>query len=444
MKGSLRLAGMLIVGAGAVAAIASGRDWLVRPEPVRGAWAIVRRADLETTLLAGGDLQPAGVTMISCQVEDTTDEGPVTILSLAENGAMVKKGDVVCRIDRSRVAESIRLQEIMVEQARAEHRQAELTLEVAQVALREQENGLIRKTEQEYRGKAALKRSEVERQADRLAWAEEMLAKGYLSHDDVATERQKKARLAHELRKVEAEADVFRRYTAPKETLTLRGDIETARSKLGLALEKLQSREGRLASFRQSLASCTVVAPRDGIVLRCNKRSIYIPEPLEPGSQVSQGQDLLSMPDDSKTEVDVSVHETMGRRVKVGTLAKVRIWAQPDHVYPGRVAGISMFPVENWKEWDETIRHYVVRVKFDEPPTGVLPLMSADVTFDTGRVEDVLVIPVTAMTMFDGHPSCVVATPTGGERRAIAIGNATRELLEVVSGLDEGDYVLLQ
>lgn len=444
MNGKFRLAGLVLALVGVTAAaVAWGRDRLTRPAPRLGDWARVRRVDLPTTLLAGGDLQPAGQVDIACEVEDTTGEGPLTIISLVEHGATVRKGDVVCRIDGSRVEESVRQQEIAVGEARASHRQAELSLEVAEVALREHLDGLIRKKQQEYRGKAALKRSEVERQGDRLQWAEQMLEKGYLSHDDVATERQKKAKLAHELNTVEIESKVYLRYNVPKETMTLQGAIENARADLGLAKEKLVSREGRLKGLRESLAKCTVLAPRDGLILRANARSRWTLDPLQPGSKVRQGQELLSMPDDSKTEVDVSVHETVGSRVAIGTRCKIRVWARFDQLYPGRVVGKSMFPIENWKEWDESLRHYVVRVKFDQPPTGVLPLMSADVEFDTGVIPNALVVPVEAVSSADGQATCTVSTPDGPRRREITLGHSTRDLLEVTSGLEEGDDVLL-
>ncbi len=52
----------------------------------------VRRDDLDTTLLAGGDLQPAKQTTVTCQVEDVTDSDGTMILSVIQNGATVKKG----------------------------------------------------------------------------------------------------------------------------------------------------------------------------------------------------------------------------------------------------------------------------------------------------------------------------------------------------------------
>jgi multidrug efflux pump subunit AcrA (membrane-fusion protein) len=87
--------------------------------------------------------------------------------------------------------------------------------------------------------------------------------------------------------------------------------------------------------------------------------------------------------------------------------------------------------------------HFFARVRLDPTPPGLRPFLSAEVRFDTGRVEDALVIPPEAMAMSDGRRFCYVVGPTGPERRAITIGRSTPELLEVTDGLEEGERVVL-
>ena len=47
---------------------------------------------------------------------------------------------------------------------------------------------------------------------------------------------------------------------------------------------------------------------------------------------------MFLIPDLTKMEVEVSVHESMGPRVRVGMKAKVRLASQPDQIHcgPGR------------------------------------------------------------------------------------------------------------
>ena len=79
----------------------------------------MRRDDVDTTLLAGGDLQPSKQKTVTCQVEDVTDSDGTMILSVIKNGTTVKKGDELCRLDSSPLEELAREEEILVNQARA-------------------------------------------------------------------------------------------------------------------------------------------------------------------------------------------------------------------------------------------------------------------------------------------------------------------------------------
>ena len=81
-------------------------------------WVRVSREDLDTTLLAGGDLQPAKQTVIDCEVEDITESDGTIVLSVIPNGSHVKKGDELCRLDSAAIEELARQQEISVGQAR--------------------------------------------------------------------------------------------------------------------------------------------------------------------------------------------------------------------------------------------------------------------------------------------------------------------------------------
>ena len=138
------------IGAGFLGLLAAGMTSFSPPTAGRGSagstpdgfidTVIVRRMDLETTLLAGGDLMPAKQTTVTCEVEDL-DRGPdgggdlgTLILSIVPNGTTARKGDVLCVLDSSGFAERLRLEKIEVESARSDHRHAELTVETAGAA----------------------------------------------------------------------------------------------------------------------------------------------------------------------------------------------------------------------------------------------------------------------------------------------------------------------
>jgi HlyD family secretion protein len=436
-SGWLALTGILALGAGA------GLVWRPKPpSPIDSLeWVIVERDDLDTTLLAGGDLQPAKQTMVSCQVEDITDTEGNLVLTVIDNGARVKKGDVLCRLDSSELEELARQQEIQVGQTRALCLSAQLVFETAQIALREYEQGLAVQFTKEFESKIALSRSDTQRQVDRLAWATAMASKGYLAQSQLLSERQALARTRHELAKIEGEFHVFSRFHAPKEIRALRSEIETAEKNYEVQAAALKAEEGRLAYIRKQIDNCTVRSPQDGVVVHVNG-SRWRPSPLEPGTLVFQEQHLFMIPDLTSMEVEVSVNETMAPRLRLGMKANVRIASMADRVLTGRVVAIDMLPSPDWKTWDENVRHFFVRVRLDNTPASALPLMSAQVEFDTGHVAGALVIPAEAMAMVDGQESCYVVSEQGLERRPIKTRRATPDLLEITRGLTEGERVV--
>ncbi len=314
-------------------------------------------------------------------------------------------------------------------------------METARVALREYREGMVRERTKEFESRLVLLDSDFERQRDYVAWAERMLEKGYFSRAPVLSARQALERIAQERSVAEHEFRVFRLFTAPKEIRQLESQIEGARATLGFEATRLEAHEERLADLRKQEEKFTIRAPHDGMV-------VYSPmfewrgSPLRAGTEVFQHEDLFFLPDLSRMEVEVAIHESVGARVRVGMPAEIRIIALPGRTFSGKVVSIELLPRVNYKGWEMKL-HFFARVRLDRTPPGLLPFLSAEVRIDTGRVEKALVIPAEAMAMDDGRRCCDVVGPDGIERRAITVRNATPEWLEVTGGLEEGEQVVL-
>ena len=74
----------------------------------------VRRVDMRSEVVVGGEVRFVKETMITCQVEDITDSGGTMIVQMIGNGTPVKKGDEICRLDSSQLEEIGRGEEITV------------------------------------------------------------------------------------------------------------------------------------------------------------------------------------------------------------------------------------------------------------------------------------------------------------------------------------------
>jgi HlyD family secretion protein len=430
------------IGVAAWSAVASGSRGRSSLPEGEGPWAVVERTDLELMVMAGGDLQPMKETAVSCEVEDITEKEGLTVVSLVENGQPVKKGDILCRLDTSELDELARSEEILLNQARSEGVQAQLGKETAELALREYTEGLVVQQSKDYEGKIALGRSDVQKYRDHLNWTERMVAKGYASRAQLVSEQQVLSKSEHDLSKTEREFALFRRFQVEKETVSLRGNVGIAESNLRAATAKWKAQEERLAHVRKQIDRCVIRAPQDGIAIHA-RRGYFRRSPLQEGSTVYESQELFKLPDLSRMEVEVSLNESMGPQVKVGMPAAVRVASLGERILPGKVVSITLLSDINWKEDDERIRHFVVRVRLDDTPPKLLPFMSATVEINTGVLRDCLAIPVAAMAMRGREQFCYVLGEAGRERRTISTRRSTRDMLEVTGGLSEGERVLL-
>ena len=164
------------------------------------------------------------------------------------------------------------------------------------------------------------------------------------------------------------------------------GEIGIAGHNQQLEAARYKAEEEELAYIRRQIEHCIVRAPQNGIAIH-SMRGFWRRTRLQPGVRVYENQELFKLPDLSQMEVEVSVNESMGPRVEVGMRAEIQVASLGERSLPGRVFSITPLSSVNDKEWDERVRHFIVRVRLDVTPSRLL-LMSAVVKFGTGRVLD--------------------------------------------------------
>ncbi len=167
----------------------------------------VHRTDLLPIRLASGRVESGKRTVIECKLENLAvgvrgqqlvASGASILLSVIPEGSVVKRGDVLAILDSSDYEELLRVQRIALERVKADKLQADLDVQIAQLALREFKDGTLVEANQEFEGKIFLARSELERAIDRLNWSRRMSQKGYIPAAVVTTDlfRKDQATLA--------------------------------------------------------------------------------------------------------------------------------------------------------------------------------------------------------------------------------------------------------
>jgi membrane fusion protein, macrolide-specific efflux system len=167
-----------------------------------------------------------------------------------------------------------------------------------------------------------------------------------------------------------------------------------------------------------------------------NGQIIYLP--TVPGQIISTGVTIMVMSD--HLMVDTQVDETDLAQIKMGEDATITLDAYPDKPFSGTVKRISYFSI-----LVNNVTTYEVDVWPDQVPTFMRSGMTANVVFNVSEKDDVLEIPADAVQQQDGQTGVLLAVDKGKPQfQPIQTGVTDGKRIEVVSGLAEGDKVLIK
>jgi len=194
------------------------------------------------------------------------------------------------------------------------------------------------------------------------------------------------------------------------------------------ALGMSEAQIGELAASRRAVQRVRVLARQDGIVHALNARE---------GMYVEPKMEIMTLADLSSIWLLVDVFERQAEWVAVGQPAEVRLAYLPGRVWEGEVEFV-------YPTIDPKTRTLRARLRFDNSDGMLKPDMYADVRIYAGPKSDVLSIPREALIR-TGHSERVVVALGEGRfsARAVVSGMESGDWVEIVSGLAEGDRVVV-
>jgi Cu(I)/Ag(I) efflux system membrane fusion protein len=203
--------------------------------------------------------------------------------------------------------------------------------------------------------------------------------------------------------------------------------VETSRERLQLlGVDAEQVRE--LERSRMVRPRIQVRAPRAGVVTALNARH---------GMFVTPDMEVMSLADLSSVWLLVEIPERQSAWLALGQPAEVRLPAWPGEVFEARVD--YLFPA-----LDPRTRTLRARLRLDNPGERFRPDMFASVRIFAGPKDDVLSIPQQALIR-TGRAERVVVALGEGRFRAVEVvsGMESGDWVEIRSGLEEGDQVVV-
>lgn len=278
---------------------------------------------------AVGTLQPVRKIDVGSQVSGQVKE------LLVDFNSVVKKDDILARLNPVQVQAKIQQIEAELKTARAQHASALAEL-----------------------GKAEVVAKDAERNAER---AKNLFAQKLLAESDVDAARLKVEQT--------------------------RADIQTRRAGVQVAEASIAQREAALKDQQTNLEYTIIRAPVSGTVIQ---RNVNIGQTLAANFQAPV---LFVIAEDLKImQLEAGVDEADIGAVEIDQPVTFTVDAFPDRKFDGLVRDIRLVPTTT-----QNVVSYTVIIDVDNSEQKLLPGMTASVRIETANVENVLRVPNAAL-----------------------------------------------
>jgi HlyD family secretion protein len=450
-----------------VSAATSGIALLAQDGPSNVTKPAVDRADDAPSVKVGPGrfrlaLSERGVVQAS-KVADVHSEieGRTVIVRIVPEGTKVKQGDFVCELDSAAFRDTLTNQKITAQQAEANYKQALLTREVAEYAIKEYREGLYKQDQQILKAEVARAQADIERARARLDRARRALEK--LEEQGGPGAAKTPADVVAELLIGEilddARRDNDREIVSPEQARSrrqaeklarakmvrdLEADIEKARADELAKLATWELEKSKAAKLERQIKACVLLAPADGVVVYGDDRRRPGQPMIEEGATVRERQKIFGVVDlGGPMRVIAKVHEPRVDRVSPGLRARIKIDALSGETFTGAVETVAPLP-DVQQTFERGPKLYTTRVAIEKGSPMLRPGMTAEVEILIFELDNVLAVPVGSVVRFGGKDRVAVRLPDGGiELREVALGETNDEVVEVRRGLKAGEVVIL-
>lgn len=486
-RGSVAKVGLTV----AILALVGTVGFLVlRPKPSDAARAGTTTSDrapvtkvaFDITTTASGELEARN----QIEIRNKLDSEAIITEVVAE-GKTVKAGDVIVQFNSEKITDALNDQQLAVEGAKAESvasensysiqvientsktRQAQLKVDLAELALQQWLEGDVKTKRQKLetdREKADL---ELQRLAEKLIQSQKLHEQGFLSKDERDRDEVSYIEACSAWVTADLDAKVYENYEFPKDQKSKLSDVEEAKAELARvklnneielaskdaarskSRQQLALREQRLAKLKQDLENCTINAPSDGLVVYASSlergRGMMFgggDGPMQIGRKVYPNELVMVLPDTSEMVASVRVQESLAGRVRPGQAATLKIDAAGGRTFVGKVDSIGILAeTGGWR--DPNLREYTVKIAMaTEAGHGLKPSMRCEAELTLDQVPETLTIPVQAV--FNDGAVNYVYTEAGPrfKRVPVQLGRRSSKVAEIVKGLSEGERVLVR
>jgi HlyD family secretion protein len=379
---------LLIVG-GLIAATSGGTK--IDPSKL----AKVEKGDLAKSVVATGKVEPI------TKVEIKSKASGIVKKLLVDAGDRVKRGQLLAQLDKEEIS-------AQVEQSKAGLQAAEASLTSAE---------------------ADYDRAKVDAEGPDVP----LLKRGYDRAVGMAKEGVVSA---------SALDDAQKNYEmALNKQNVAKAQVSVLKSKIAQARAQVAQDEANLKQLEEQLSYTDVESPIDGVVL---SRDVEIGDAVSSILVLGSSATLImTLGDTSEVYVKGKVDESDIGKVYLGQPSRIKVESFKEKTFNGKVTKISPMGVEK-----DNVTTFEVRVSINNPGGELKAEMTANAEILLEEHKNVLQIPEGAI-IYDNQKKASVEVPDpkgkeGKRKVAVNIGISNGAKTELLSGLKEGEQVVLQ
>jgi HlyD family secretion protein len=357
--------------------------------------AKVERNDLAKSVVATGKVTP--ITKVEVKSKAS---GIVTKL-FVEYGDRVKKGQLLAQLDKEEILAQVDQAKAGLQAAEASLKSAEADYERARVDAEGPDVPLLK------------------RAYDR--------AMGMAKEGVVSTSALEDAQRNYEL--------------ALNKQNVAKAQVTVLRARIAQSQGQVAQDRATLKQLEEQLGYTDVTSPIDGIVL---SRDVEIGDAVSSILVLGSSATLvMTLGDTSEVYVKGKVDESDIGKVYIGQPARIKVESFKDKSFNGKVTKISPMGVEK-----DNVTTFEVRVSINNPGGELKAEMTANAEIVLEEHKSVLQIPEGSL-IYDKDKKASVEIPDpkakdGKKKIAVNVGISNGAKTEVLSGLKEGDEVILQ
>jgi len=319
----------------------------------------------------------------------------------------------------------------------------------------------------QYRDSIALSEQQFEKARNQLQGTQRLRDANYVSALELTQDKLNVESSKYKKEQDALSLELFKRYDFPKQLQQFLSNYNESkralvrtyaeeRSKLAQSQAKLTNAESRYNNEKKDLdddlkdlAKCIIKAPSPGLVIygtgssEDRYRRMRGSGIIDEGETVYRGQVLITLPDMSKMEAEVQVHESSVNKIKPGQSAQIVMDAFPDITLNGEVAKIAPLPSASRSWLSPDTKVYDTTVNIDGTYDYLKPGMSAKVTIFVERLKNVIIVPIQTVSNQMGKKICYVLASKTPERKEVKTGSYNDTFVEITDGLEVGEKVLL-